>query len=384
MKFLPKIFRIRNIFLYIIYVTNFSFSQFQVSPMMIEDYTDNDETSVSIVNISNNKKSQLDLKIYLKDRAYTNGIQTEALPGTFERSCADWIFFTPSKLSLGPKETKSIRINMEVPDSAVGTYWSTLYIEESSAPTPRVAEFKGHKINLNVNMRMGVLITETVPGTTIKDGMVESISISYNTFDVGEIILKDDRTISMLESLNKPEVIRNWIYIQRDDFIAEFERINVPENISDKLGYTSIATPKGLIKVLSKVIAWKENLINDEGDVVDRDYVQLIKKLYSTIKQLESKISDKKNAFINFSYYNSGNAISKCTGWIEFRDIYGLTVKRVELEEILKIYPMERRDFQIAIPNDLASGEYSALAIVDYGGAQLVAGEITFEYEKPN
>jgi len=188
----------------------------------------------------------------------------------------------------------------------------------------------------------------------------------------------------MLESLNKPEVIRNWIYTQRDDLIAEFERINVPENISDKLGYTSIATPKGLIKVLSKVIAWKENLINDEGDVVDRDYVQLIKKLYSTIKQLESKVSDKKNAFINFSYYNSGNAISKCTGWIEFRDIYGLTVKRVELEEILKIYPMERRDFQIAIPNDLASGEYSALAIVDYGGAQLVAGEITFEYEKPN
>ena len=384
MKFLPKIFRIRNIFLYIIYVTNFSFSQFQVSPMLIEQYTDNDETSVSIVNISNNKKSQLDLKIYLKDRAYINGIQTEALPGTFERSCADWIFFTPSKLSLGPKETKSIRINMEVPDSAVGTYWSTLYIEESSAPTPRVAEFKGHKINLNVNMRMGVLITETVPGTTIKDGMVESISISYNTFDVDEIILKDDRTISMLESLNKPEVIRNWIYTQRDDLITEFERINVPENISDKLGYTSIATPKGLIKVLSKVIAWKENLINDEGDVVDRDYVQLIKKLYSTIKQLESKVSDKKNAFINFSYYNSGNAISKCTGWIEFRDIYGLTVKRVELEEILKIYPMERRDFQIAIPNDLASGEYSALAIVDYGGAQLVAGEITFEYEKPN
>jgi hypothetical protein len=384
MKFLPKIFRIRNIFLYIIYVTNFSFSQFQVSPMLIEQYTDNDETSVSIVNISNNKKSQLDLKIYLKDRAYINGIQTEALPGTFERSCADWIFFTPSKLSLGPKETKSIRINMEVPDSAVGTYWSTLYIEESSAPTPRIAEFKGHKINLNVNMRMGVLITETVPGTTIKDGMVESISISYNTFDLNESILKDDRTISMLESLNKPEVIRNWIYIQRDDFIAEFERINVPENISNKLGYTSIATPKGLIKVLSKVIAWKENLINDEGDVVDKDYVQLIRKLYFTIKQLESKISDKKNAFINFSYYNSGNAISKCTGWIEFRDIYGLTVKRVEMEEILKIYPMERRDFQIIIPNDLASGEYSALAIVDYGGAQLVAGEITFEYEKPN
>ena len=44
---------------------------------------------------------------------------------------------------------------------------------------------------------------------------------------------------------------------------------------------------------------------------------------------------------------------------------------------------MERENFQISIPNDLESGEYSALAIIDYGGAQLVAGEITFEFEKP-
>ena len=67
---------------------------------------------------------------------------------------------------------------------------------------------------------------------------------------------------------------------------------------------------------------------------------------------------------INFSYYNSGNAISKCTGWIEFRDIDGLTVKRVELEEILKIYPMERRNFQIVIPNDLISGELEEVSFL--------------------
>ena len=55
----------------------------------------------------------------------------------------------------------------------------------------------------------------------------------------------------------------------------------------------------------------------------------------------------------------------------------------VELNEISKIYPMERENFQITIPNDLESGEYSALAIIDYGGARLVAGEIIFEFEKP-
>ena len=383
MKFLPKIFQIRNIFLYTLYIINFCFAQFQVSPMLIEQYIDNNQSAVSIINISNNKDSQLDLKIYLKDRAFIDGIQTEALPGTFERSCSDWIFFTPTKLSLNAKETKSIRINMEVPDSAVGTYWSTLYIEESSTPTPRVAEFKGHTINLDVNMRMGVLITETVPGTIVKDGRVESINISYDTFGLDEGISKDKRTIDMFQALNKPEIIRNWIYIRDDDLKAEFEKINVPESISNKLRYTGIGTPKGLMKVLHKLITGTENLIDDKGEIVDRDYVQLIEKLYSTIKKLESKVSNKKNAFINFSYFNSGNAISKCTGWIEFRDIDGLTVKRVELNEISKIYPMERENFQITIPNDLESGEYSALAIIDYGGARLVAGEITFEFEKP-
>ena len=44
---------------------------------------------------------------------------------------------------------------------------------------------------------------------------------------------------------------------------------------------------------------------------------------------------------------------------------------------------MERKDFQIAIPNELRSGEYSALAIADFGGAQLVAGEIIFNLSTP-
>ena len=233
-------------------------------------------------------------------------------------------------------------------------------------------------------MRMGVLITETIPGTTVKDGMVESISISYNTFDLEGGISKNNEPIDMLQTLNKPEIIRNWVYIQEEDLNAEFEKINVPESISDKLGYKSIATPQGLMKALHKLITWKEDLIDDNGKIEDRDYVQLIKKLYSTIKNLEFQVDDRKKAFINFSYFNSGNAISKCTGWVEFRDIDGLTIERVELHEIPKIYPMERENFQITIPNDLESGEYSALAIIDYGGAQLVAGEITFEFEKPN
>ena len=83
-------------------------------------------------------------------------------------------------------------------------------------------------------------------------------------------------------------------------------------------------------------------------------------------------------------YFNNGNLIAKCNGWIEFRDIDGLSIEKIELDEIPRIYPLERRSFEVEIPNDLVTGEYSALAVIDYGGAQLVAGEVIFKYIKYN
>ena len=91
---------------------------------------------------------------------------------------------------------------------------------------------------------------------------------------------------------------------------------------------------------------------------------------------------DKTTGLIDFSFYNDGNAISYCTGWIEFRDIDGLTLNKIKLNDIPKIFPHERRNFRIQVPQDLLTGEYSALAIIDYGGAQLVAGEIIFNYSQ--
>jgi len=255
-------------------LSNFIFSQFQVSPMLIENYLNNDESNVTTIEIKNNGNSPLELSIYLKDKAFIDGKEAEALPGTFERSASQWIYFTPSMLNLEPDETSSIRINMNVPDSAKGTYWANLFIEESSPPRKKVHEVKGVTFNLNINMRLGVLIIETVPGTSLKSGLIESINFHY---------------------------------------------------------------------------------------------------------------TDKKDSgFIDFAFYNDGNTISKCTGWLEYRDIDGLPVKKIDLGEIPNIYPRERRSFSVQVPNNLIPGEYSVLAVIDYGGSQLVAGEIIFEYANTN
>ena len=92
---------------------------------------------------------------------------------------------------------------------------------------------------------------------------------------------------------------------------------------------------------------------------------------------------DSTSGFIEFDYLNNGNGITQCKGWIEFRDLDGLTIKKIEINETLKIYPLEKKKFSVEIPADLISGEYAALAVIDYGGAQLVAGELLFEYKNP-
>ena len=85
----------------------------------------------------------------------------------------------------------------------------------------------------------------------------------------------------------------------------------------------------------------------------------IMKKLFlSLVCVLMSMNLAQAQCDLNFDYVNTGNSISKCTGYVEFRDIDGLPVKKIELDDIPKIYPAEKRHFQVPNPNNLESGEY--------------------------
>ena len=369
-------------------LVNILFSQFQVSPMLIEHYIEHNQTGVSTIDIRNNKDKPLGLSLYLKDKSFIDGNPSEALPGTTPNSCADWIFFTPSVLNLGPKETQSIRLNIDVPDTAKGTCWSVLFIEEASPPNPKVREINGMKFNLAMNLRMGVMINQTVPGTSIKDGSVKSIDISYDVFnlqDPDQTNLRDeDLARYKLNLMNQPHIFSNWLCTKDENLKLKFNKIVLSKNLSDKLNYSSIGSNPGLIKLLRRIIQKEGDIFGEnKNNKLTNEYYKLIDDIFNAIKLLESKVENKKTGYINFDYINTGNSISKCTGYVEFRDIDGLPVKKVELDDIPKIYPAEKRQFQVPIPNNLETGEYSALAVIDFGGSQLVAGEILFEFEKP-
>ena len=83
------------------------------------------------------------------------------------------------------------------------------------------------------------------------------------------------------------------------------------------------------------------------------------------------------DAFVRMSAENTGNALLRCNGWFELR------TSRGELVDTLRrgpdggfvVFPGASRDIAVALPTGLPADTYTVLAIVDYGGESLIAGE---------
>lgn len=81
---------------------------------------------------------------------------------------------------------------------------------------------------------------------------------------------------------------------------------------------------------------------------------------------------------ISLRFENEGDIRLKCKGRVEIKDEKGETVKNIELSEF-NCYPKAERELGVSLKERLAPGQYSALAIIDYGAEHLVAGETVFE-----
>jgi hypothetical protein len=84
---------------------------------------------------------------------------------------------------------------------------------------------------------------------------------------------------------------------------------------------------------------------------------------------------------VNVRVSNTGNALLRCRGWVELRDSEGAAVETVFVgsEGRFALFPDGFRDLALQGEAPLAPGDYTALAIVDFGGDYLVAGDAFFE-----
>jgi len=94
--------------------------------------------------------------------------------------------------------------------------------------------------------------------------------------------------------------------------------------------------------------------------------------------QIESTLDGRD---VILSVANTGNVLLRCRGWIEMRNSAGEVVETIRPASDGKftLFPEARRTLTARSKMDLAPDTYTVLAIVDYGGDALVAGEETLE-----
>ena len=81
---------------------------------------------------------------------------------------------------------------------------------------------------------------------------------------------------------------------------------------------------------------------------------------------------------IDLVFENDGEVLLKCKGTLDIKDATGETVASMEVQEF-NSYPKAARTRTMSLKEELAPGQYTALAVLDYGEEYLVAGEAVFE-----
>jgi len=84
---------------------------------------------------------------------------------------------------------------------------------------------------------------------------------------------------------------------------------------------------------------------------------------------------------VKLQFESTGNVHLKPTGRIEFRDETGKTIAQIKIKEF-PILPGDKRILELTSKNKLLPGKYVALAVIDFQGDHLVAGQRVFEIGK--
>lgn len=227
------------------------------------------------VTITNTGDDVLTMKLYLGDsRQLPQGIEEEVAPGSLNRSLVDWISLHNQVLELQPGESREVTLNLEVPADAEGSYWSKLYMEETSTPSSAKGGRDGRSYSVFMRQRVAVRIFEDVAGTGTLD---------------------------------------------------------------------------------------------------------------ATIRRVEATGVSEGRPQLSVRVENPGTLIARCKGHIELQDLQGAVLEELPLgtRGEFWVFPGGVRELTAQVEHSLAPGTYTALAVVDFGGEHLVAGDAVITIDTP-
>lgn len=81
---------------------------------------------------------------------------------------------------------------------------------------------------------------------------------------------------------------------------------------------------------------------------------------------------------VSIRFRNNGGAHLVAKGHLEFRRLDNSLAAKISIPEFPTL-PGALRKVMVDVPSDLASGDYVVLALIDFGGAEIVAGQIDLQ-----
>jgi len=210
------------------------------------------ETYRGVIQLRNTGEAPQEVKIYQTDYLFfCDGRNIYGEPGKDPRSNADWITFSPHRLTIPPKSTAQVNYNVKVPDdeTLVGTYWSMMMIEGLSLNSPEAGRQEKDKVTVGINqvIRYGAQMRTQISNTGTRK--LKFIKTKLLKDDKGRILQLDIENIG--ESLLRPSL---WIdlYDQKGRSIGKFKggKLGIYPTTSVRFRIDLSQVPKGTYKAL--------------------------------------------------------------------------------------------------------------------------------------
>lgn len=145
-----------------------------VAPLTIELEASSGETATGNLNLENTGEGVIKVNIQLVDwyRTPKGGLQFLP-PGAVERSCADWLLYSPTSVTLKPGESRQVSVEIEVPQDASGDHWAMLLVTEVAE---KIEDEETVSTRITVNYAIKILQRDPEGGQ--KDAKITGIEMA--------------------------------------------------------------------------------------------------------------------------------------------------------------------------------------------------------------
>jgi hypothetical protein len=179
------------------------------------------ETYRGVIFVRNTDEEAQEAKLYQTDyQFFFDGRSIYDDPGNTPRSNADWIVFSPKRLTIPPQEEVAVNYTIKVPDdkSLVGTYWSMLMVEGISKGSLEASVLGKGALGIRQVVRYGIQMVTHIGGSGL--GKLEFLDI--------KLLKEGDRKLLKIDIENigerwlKPLL---WVelYTQQGILVGRFE-----------------------------------------------------------------------------------------------------------------------------------------------------------------